>query len=270
MIQRVSTGILSWMVFGFAFLYAPIITLITYSFNKGKTGLEWSGFTWHWYQKLLHNPQVLEAAFLSLKIATLSATTAVLIGTIGAIVIVRFQAFKGRSFFNLIVTAPLVMPDVMTGLALLLLFVSLDSLCGWPGPRGMTTITIGHITISIAYVLIIIRTRLSDFDTQLEQAAMDLGARPLKAFISITLPYILPSIGAGWLLAFTLSLDDVILASFLSGPGSTTLPMYVFSSIRFGVNPEINALASIIVFLVAFGVMISGIIIYRRSRRQRI
>lgn len=252
-----SRFLLSCLVFGFSFLYIPILTLITYSFSAATTPQTWTTFSLYWYKTLFHNTSVMKALILSLKISCLSATIAIFIGTIGAIVMVRFKSFKSRGFFNAIVTAPLVMPDVMVGLSLLLFFVMLQQAIGWP-EKGLTTITIGHITITIAYVLIIIRSRLSECDPNLEQAAMDLGARPFKAFMQITLPQLYPSIGAGWLLAFTISFDDVILASFLSGPGTTTLPMYVFSSIRFGVTPEINALASLIVFIVATGVIISG------------
>lgn len=256
---RRSRFLLFCLIFGYSFLYLPILTLIMYSFTKASSPLRWSEFSLIWYKNLFSNQVVLAALKLSLKIAFLSATMAVLIGMIGAIVMVRFRSFKGRGFFNAIVTAPLVMPDVMMGLSLLLFFAALQQWLGWPASRGLGTIIIGHTTIAIAYVLIIIRNRLYEFDPQLEQAAMDLGARPFKAFLQITLPFLYPSIGAGWLLAFTISFDDVILASFLSGPGSTTLPMYLFSSIRFNMTPEINALASLIIFLVAIGVMIAGI-----------
>jgi putrescine transport system permease protein len=255
---------MSMMVFGYAFLYIPILSLIIFSFNASRQSHTWVGFSTKWYYALFANESILKAAYLSLKIAFMSANVAVLIGTVAALALIRFRSFKGKSFFNSIVTAPLVMPDVMTGLALLLLFVTFEQAFGWP-QRGMTTITIGHITISIAYVLVIIRTRLAELDKHLEEAALDLGARPLTVFFRITLPIISPSIAAGWLLAFTLSLDDVILANFLSGPGATTLPMLIFSSVRFGVNPQINALASIIVFLVAIGVMIGGFLMYRRG-----
>lgn len=268
MSRKKSRFLLSWIFFVYVFLYTPIVMLVAYSFNKGRTGHGWSGFTLDWYQKLFSNHVVMNAVALSLKLACLTATLSVLIGTIGGIVMVRFKTFRGRTFFNSIVTAPLVMPDVMVGLALLLFFVMLDKLIGWPGGRGFTTIAIGHITISIAYVLIVIRSRLIEFDSLLEQAAMDLGARPFKAFMRITLPHLIPSIGAGWLLAFTLSFDDIVLASFLSGPGTTTLPMYVFSSIRFGVTPEINALASLIVLIVAMGVFLAGVAMFNQKRKS--
>jgi len=258
------------MTFGYAFLYAPIFILVLFSFNDSKIVTTWSGFSLQWYGALFSNTKLLQAAWLSLKIAFTSASSAVLIGTIAALVIVRFKSFKGKSFFNGIVTAPLVMPDVMTGLALLLMFVILQQSFGWPAERGMTTITLGHITIAVAYVVIIVKARLSDFDTTLEEAALDLGAKPLKVFFSITLPLIMPAIAAGWLLAFTISLDDVVLASFLSGPGSTTLPMVIFSSVRFGISPQINALATIFVFIVAIGVIIAGIMSHKNLKGQHV
>ncbi len=261
--------LLTSIIMGYAFLYAPIFTLILFSFNESQTVTTWTSFSTRWYTELFQDDRILNAAWLSIKIAFMTANIATLIGTVGALVIVRFKSFRGRGFFNGIVTAPLVMPEVMTGLALLLMFIFLQQLFGWPAQRGMSTITIGHVTISIAYVLVIIRTRLAEFDEQLEEAALDLGARPLGVFFKITLPIIFPSIAAGWLLAFTLSLDDVVIASFLSGPGSSTLPMVVFSSVRFGISPKINALATIIVGLVSIGVIIGGWVTYKRAKQQR-
>ncbi|MFN7710685.1 MAG: ABC transporter permease subunit [Holosporales bacterium] len=261
--------LISFLVFGYAFLYAPILTLVVFSFNASQALTSWGGFSTRWYQSLIHNENILNAAWLSLKIAFMTANIAVTLGTIAALVAVRFRTFKGRAFFNSIVTAPLVMPDVMTGLALLMMFVMTQQIWGWPAQRGMSTIMLGHATISIAYVLVIVRARLAEFDPQLEEAALDLGARPLTVFWRITLPLIAPSIAAGWLLAFTLSLDDVVLASFLSGPGTTTLPMVVFSSIRFGISPEINALATIIVSMVAIGVILAGIVMNKSASRLR-
>lgn len=264
-----SRMLFTFMTFGYAFLYAPIILLITYSFNESKSSSVWAGFSIKWYKSLLSNQSVLDAAWLSLKIAFMTANLAVTIGTIGALVIVRFKTFKGKAFLNGLVTAPLVMPDVMTGLALLLMFVVMGQTFGWPSERGMMTITLGHCTIAIAYVLVVIRARLIEFDIHIEEAALDLGARPLVVFFRITLPIIFPSIAAAWLLAFTLSLDDVIIADFLSGPGSTTLPMLVFSSIRLGVSPEINALATIIVTILSAGIIVAGIIMNRRLKTRK-
>lgn len=260
--------LLTFMVFGYAFLYLPILSLIAFSFNKAQSVTKWSEFSLRWYHELFSNKVILKATLLSLKIALMSATISVIIGTVAALVIVRFQSFKGRTFFNGLVTAPLVMPEVITGLALLLFFVVLQQTFGWPKVRGITTITLGHVTLTIAYVLVIVRARLLEFDRQLEEAALDLGARPTTVFFKITLPLIFPSIAAGWLLAFTLSLDDVVLASFLSGPGSTTLPMLIFSSVRTGVSPIINALATIIVTFVTLGIIIAGWFMQKSSRMK--
>lgn len=260
-----SKSLIFFMVLGFAFLYLPIITVVVFAFNESPIVMKWSGFSLKWFQKLLQNERILSATALSFQIALSTAFVAIVMGSLAAIVMVRFKNFKGRHFFNSLVTAPLVMPDVMVGLALLLLFVALFQSMGWPATRGALTITIGHSTIAIAYVILIVRARLSEFDTSLEEAAMDLGARPLTVFLSITLPNIMPAIISGGLLAFTLSFDDVILASFLSGPGSTTLPMVIFSSVRFGVSPEINAVATIILAVVTLAVSISGIVIHKKA-----
>lgn len=266
---RKSKFLLSMMFFGYAFLYLPIITLMAFSFNESPRVTVWTGFSTKWYGSLFSNERLLEAAWLSFRIAFCAATVATLVGVVAAFVLAKYRHFRGRTFFNGLVTAPLVMPDVMTGLALLLMFVFLEQSTGWPESRGGVTIALGHITISIAYILVIVRSRLLEMDHSLEEAALDLGARPMTVFFRVTLPIISPSIMAGWLLAFTLSLDDVVLASFLSGPGATTLPMLVFSSIRFGVSPQINALATIIVCLVALGVLISGFVMYRRLKQER-
>jgi len=263
-----SKVLITFMIGAYAFLYLPILILILFSFNASKILTAWTGFSFRWYIELFHNETILHAAWLSLKIAFMTATLAMIIGTVAAIVMVRIQHFKGRGLFNNIVTAPLVMPDVMTGLALLLLFVSLQQTIGWPTIRGPLTITIGHTTLAISYVILIVRARLIEFDYSLEEAALDLGARPMKVFFQVTLPIISPAIASGWLLAFTLSFDDVVLASFLSGPGSSTLPMVIFSSVRFGVSPVINALATIIVTFVAISVTIVGVSMYRRSQQE--
>lgn len=259
--------LLVFLVFGYAFLYLPIITVIVFAFNDSDIVMSWGGFSTRWFEALFQNEQVLQATGLSLKIAFATALISIVIGTLAAIVMVRFQKFKGRPFFNGLVTAPLVMPDVMVGLALLLLFVSLFQLIGWPESRDALTITIGHATIAIAYVILIVRARLADFDTAIEEAAMDLGAKPLTVFLRITLPNIMPAIASGGLLAFTLSFDDVILASFLSGPGSTTLPMVIFSSVRFGVSPEINAIATLLLGIVMVSVFITGVFMQRRFQK---
>jgi len=252
------------LAFGYAFLYAPIVSLIVYSFNESRLVTVWGGFSSKWYSSLMHNEQLLGAAWVSLRIAVMNATLAVILGTLAGIALVRFGRFRGRSSLALMIGAPLVMPDVILGLASLLLFVAMEQLIGWPAGRGMTTITIAHITFSMAYVTVIVQSRLVRLDPSVEEAAMDLGARPWKVFFLITLPLIAPALAAGWLLAFTLSLDDLVIASFTSGPGASTLPMVVYSSVRLGVSPEINALATVMVGVVTIGIVIAGILMQRR------
>lgn len=255
------------LIFGYAFLYLPILTVIVFSFNESRLVTVWSRFSTKWYRTLLSNEGLIDAVLASFKIAAMTATIAVVLGTLAAVVMVRFSKFRGRTLFGGLISAPLVMPDVITGLAFLMMFVTLEQLIGWPAYRGVLTITIAHITLAMAYVSLVVQARLQDFDRSLEEAALDLGARPVKVFLVIVLPLILPSLMAGWLLAFALSLDDVVIASFLSGPGATTLPMLIFSSIRMGVSPEINALATIIVGIVAVGVTIAGLIIHHQQKR---
>lgn len=263
-------GYLSWALwFGYAFLYVPIALLILYSFNESRLVTVWGGFSTKWYAELLNNDQLLGAAWLSLQVAAMSATVAVALGTIAGLALARFGRFRGRTLFGGMITAPLVMPDVITGLSLLLLFVALEQLIGWPDGRGVTTITIAHTTFTMAYVAVIIQSRLVSLDESLEEAAMDLGARPAKVFFVITLPIIAPAIVSGWLLAFTLSLDDVVVASFVSGPGSTTLPMVIFSSVKFGISPQINALATLMVTVVSVGIFIASLIINRQERQKQ-
>ena len=240
---------------GFAFLYVPILLLIFYSFNESKLVTVWAGFSTKWYGELMHNDQILGAAWLSLKVATLSATLAVVLGTVAGLVLARFGPFKGRTLLSGLTTAPLVMPEVITGLSLLLLFVSLEQLIGWPQGRGILTVTLAHVTFSMAYVSVIVQSRLAGHDESLEEAAMDLGARPLTVFFRITLPLILPAIASGWLLAFTLSWDDLVISQFVAGPGSSTLPMVVFSKVRLGVSPDVNALATLLVSVTALGII---------------
>lgn len=266
---RRSRFVLSMLLFGFAFLYIPILTLIIYSFNESRLVTVWSGFSTKWYAELLHNETILNAAWVSLRVAAMSATLAVILGSLAAIAMVRLKKFPTRKIFSSLITAPMVMPDVITGLALLLLFVSLEQLIGWPKGRGLTTLTIAHATLAFSYVFVIIRSRLNELDISLEEAALDLGAKPVTVFFRITLPIISPSLLAGWLLAFTLSLDDVVIASFVSGAGSTTLPMVVFSSVRIGVTPEINALATIIIILVSIGVVLAGTIMRPDLRARK-
>jgi putrescine transport system permease protein len=250
--------LLSGMGFGFAFLYVPILLLMVFSFNEAKITTKWSRFSFKWYQILFENDAIINAALISLRIAIISATVATIIGTMAGIALVRFGKFKGKTFFSGLMVAPMVMPEVITGLSLLLLFVALEEMFGWPDGRGMTTITLAHITFCIAFVAVIIQSRLQGMDESLEEAAMDLGGRPVRVLFDITLPLIAPAMISGWLLSFTLSLDDVILASFVSGPGSTTLPLVVFSKVKLGVSPDINALATIIIIIVTVGVLLAG------------
>lgn len=267
--NRMTPFRISALVFGFAFLYIPILSLIVFSFNKSRLVTVWAGFSTEWYGKLFQNEQILNAAWLSLKIAAINATGAVILGTLAGLALARFGKFKGRTVFAGMTTAPLVMPEVITGLSLLLLFVAMDQLFGWPSGRGVTTITIAHMTLTMAYVTVIVQSRLSTLDDSLEEAAMDLGARPTKIFFLITLPIIAPALISGWLLAFTISLDDLVIASFVSGPGSSTLPMVIFSKVRLGVSPDINALASIMVLFVTIGVIIAGILMARQEKRRQ-
>lgn len=257
------------LVIGFTFLYAPMLMLVIYSFNSSKLVTVWAGWSTQWYSALFHDSAMMTAVALSLTIAAASATMAVVLGTLAAVVMVRFGSFRGSNGFAFMLTAPLVMPDVITGLSLLLLFVALGHAIGWPSERGMLTIWLAHVTFCTAYVTVVISARLRELDRSIEEAAMDLGAAPLKVFFIITVPMIAPALVSGWLLAFTLSLDDLVIASFVSGPGATTLPMLVFSSVRMGVNPQINALASLILLVVG----VIGLIAWwfmARAEKQRI
>jgi putrescine transport system permease protein len=263
-------GLLFWLLIaGFAFLYLPILVLVLYSFNASDRVAVWGGWSLKWYAALLDDRQLLSAAWLSVQIAAISATGGALIGSLAGLCLARFGAFKGRALLAGMVGAPLVMPEVITGLSLLLLFVSMEQALGWPQGRGMMTIAIAHVTFCAAYVAVIVQSRLAGLDQSIEEAAQDLGARPWKVFLLITVPMIAPGLVAGWLLAFTLSLDDLVIASFVSGPGSSTLPMVVFSKVRLGISPEINALATIIVGLVATGAALSVWMLARGDRHRR-
>lgn len=250
---------------GFSFLYAPIVSLVIFSFNENRLVTVWSGFSTKWYGELFNDPKMIDAAKLSLQIAAISATLALVLGTLAAVALVRFRRFRGRTMFSGMVSAPLVMPDVITGLSLLLLFVAMESILGWPSGRSMLTIVIAHATFCTAYVCVVVQSRLSDFDRSLEEAAMDLGASPVRTFFDITLPIIAPALVSGWLLAFTLSLDDLVIATFTSGPGASTLPMVIFSKVKLGVSPDVNALATIIIGIVAAGVIAATLL--QLSRR---
>jgi len=253
---------------GFFFLYAPIIILVIFSFNKSELVTVWAGFSFRWYGELFRDPQMLGAAWISLKIAVLAASAAVVLGTMASIVMVRMGAFKGKTAFTSMITAPLVMPEVITGLSLLLLFVAMGQTLGWPGQRGMLTIWIAHVTFCTAFVAVVVSSRLQELDESIEEAAQDLGAPPWKVFFLVTLPIIAPALMSGWLLAFTLSLDDLVIASFVSGPGATTLPMQVFSSVRMGISPQINALATIIIGLASIAVLVAWWIARREGMRS--
>ncbi len=261
------------LVLGLAFLYLPILSMIVFSFNNSRLVTVWDTAhspTLKWYVALMSNEQILRAAWLSIRIALIAASAAVVLGTLAGMALARLGAFRGRMLLAGMTTAPIVMPEVITGLSLLLLFVAMQQLIGWPKGVGAVTITLAHITFCMAYVSVVVQSRLSGFDEALEEAAMDLGARPLRVFLRITLPLILPAIASGWLLAFTLSWDDLVITQFVAGPGSSTLPMVIFSKVRFGVTPDVNALATIMVLIVATGIAISTVWMrYRQQRRVR-
>ena len=263
-----------WM--GLAFLYIPILSMVFFSFNNSRLVTVWDSAnspTLKWYAKLFGDHQILSAAWLSIQVAACTATGAVVFGTLAGLVLSRFGPFRGRAFLQGLTTAPLVMPEVITGLSMLLLFVSLEQLFthvfGWQFDRCFATITIAHITFTMAYVTVVVQSRLASFDDSLEEAALDLGARPAKVFFRITVPLILPAILSGWLLAFTLSWDDLVVTQFVSGPGSNTLPMVIFSRVRLGVSPVVNALATIMVLIVAFGVVLSAFLMRRQEQRRK-
>jgi putrescine transport system permease protein len=251
------------LTFGFAFLYLPILLLVLFSFNDSRLVTVWGGFSLRWYGELLHNELLLDAASVTLRIALVSATAALMLGTLAAIALVRFARFRGRTMFSGMIFAPLVMPEVITGLSLLLLFVSIN----WE--RGFWTVVIAHATFAAAYVAVVVQSRLLTFDVMLEEAAMDLGATPLKTFFVITLPVIAPALVSGWLLAFTLSLDDLVIASFTTGPGATTLPMRIYSQVRLGVTPEINAISTVLIGVVTLGVLVASIVQKRQLAKRR-
>ncbi len=259
-------GAFNWgaLILGFGFLYLPILILVIYSFNASRLVTVWGGFSTQWYSTLFQNQQLLDAAMITLKVAFVSATFAVVLGTAAAISLTKFRQFRGRTLFTGLIYAPLVMPEVITGLSLLLMFVALSF------DRGFVTVTIAHITFSMCYVTVVVQSRLAGLDASIEEAAMDLGCPPGKTFFYITLPVIFPALLAGWLLAFTLSLDDLVIASFTTGPGATTLPMRIYSQVRLGVTPEINAAATILIGFVASGVLVVALFQrYDEIRRRR-
>jgi putrescine transport system permease protein len=256
------------LVLGFAFLYVPILSMVVYSFNESKLVTVWGGFSTRWYGRLLEDEQLISGLWLSVRLAFVSACIAVVVGTLAAVMMVRYGRFRGRTLFSALVTAPLVMPEVITGLSLLLVFVAFAPLPFMPGSRGFTTIMIAHATLTLSYVTVVVQSRLASMDMSLEEAAMDLGARPAKVFFVITLPIIAPAVAAGWLLAFTLSVDDLVIASFTAGPDTNTLPMMIYSKVRIGVTPEINALATLLVGVVAVAVVLAGLMMARQERSR--
>lgn len=263
---RLTAVTVTALLIGFAFLYLPILILIIFSFNESRLVTVWAGFSTKWYAAVLSNQQLLDAASVTFRVALVSATAATVLGTMAGLALARFTRFRGRTLFTGLIYAPLVMPEVIIGLSLLLLFVALD----WE--RGYWTITIAHTTFTMAFVAVIVQSRLIGFDRSLEEAAMDLGATPLRSFFAITLPLIAPALAAGWLLALTLSLDDFVIASFASGPGSTTLPMRIYSQVRLGVTPEINAVSTILIAIVATGAIAATVVqkrgLVRRAREE--
>ncbi|HVK52303.1 MAG TPA: ABC transporter permease subunit [Pseudoxanthomonas sp.] len=261
---------LTWLVlgFGFAFLYLPILILMVYSFNESRLATVWSGFSVKWYGELLRDQQMLAAAWVSLKIAFWTASAAVVLGTLAGLVMTRMRRFPGKTLFGALITAPLVMPEVIIGLSILLMLVSMGPLLHLPS-KGVVAILIAHITLTVSFVTVVISSRLQELDKSLEEAAMDLGANRIKVFFLITLPIIAPALVSGWLLAFTLSLDDVVIASFVAGPSSTTLPIKVFSSVRLGLSPKINALATLMIAVVTVAAILGWWLMYREEKRKQ-
>ncbi len=261
---------LGWSLLGlgFAFLYLPILLLMVYSFNASKLATVWSGFSTRWYGELFNNRQILDALWISLKVAFWTACAATVLGTMAAMVMTRMRRFPGKTLFGALITAPLVMPEVILGFSLMTLLVAMGGIPGFPS-RGVTSIWIAHVTFTLSFVTVVVSSRLQELDRSLEEAAMDLGASRLKVFFQITLPIIAPALVAGWLLAFTLSLDDVVIASFVAGPNSTTLPMKVFSSVRMGIKPEINALATLMVLAVSIAAVVGWYITARAEKRRQ-
>ena len=256
------------LCFGFAFFYIPILSMMVYSFNASKLATVWGGLSTKWYVSLWSNKKIVDALILSLQIAILSSTFATILGTMAGIALARFRRFRGRVLFSGLVTAPLIMPEVITGISSLMMFILMAEWIGWPGARGFTTITLAHITFSMVFVTTIIHSRMVQADLAIEEAALDLGSRPWQVMRDITLPVIFPAILSGWLLAFTISLDDVVITSFTTGPGNTTLPLLIWSKVRLGVTPDINALATITVVVVGVGVALAGWVLNRAEKRR--
>ncbi len=266
--RRSPIFLITVLCFGFAFFYIPILSMMVYSFNGSRLATVWGGFSMKWYVSLLSNKQVIAAALLSFKIAVVSATFATVLGTMAGFALSRFRKFRGRTLFSGLVTAPLIMPEVITGISMLMFFILTANWIGWPGTRGFNTVTLAHITFSMVFVTTIVQARLSQADRAIEEAAMDLGSRPWQVLWDVTLPTAFPAILSGWLLAFTISLDDVVITSFTTGPGSTTLPLLIWSKVKLGVTPDINALATITVVVVGIGVALAGWVMHRAEKRR--
>lgn len=268
--KRSNTFLLTMLGFGFAFFYVPILSMIFYSFNASRLATVWGGFSTKWYGTLFANAQVGKALLLSLEIAILSSTCSTILGTMAGIALARFSKFRGRTLFSGLVTAPLIMPEVITGISSLIFFILMAQYVGWPASRGFTTVTLAHITFSMVFVTTIVQSRMLSADRAIEEAAMDLGSRPWQVLRDVTLPVISPAILSGWLLAFTISMDDVVITNFTTGPGTTTLPILIWSKVKLGVTPDINALATLIVLTVGLCVLTAGFVMNRAEiRRER-
>ena len=257
----------AWLVLGFLFLYLPMVTLVVFSFNHSRLPSHWGGFSLEWYAKLADDSEIINGLWLSFKIALLSACGSVVLGTMAAFSLVKYKRFSGRTFFSGMVSAPLVMPEVIQGLSLLLMLVAIQHAIGFP-ERGLVTIWLGHLMIGMSYATVVVKARLQTLNPQLEEAAMDLGARPWQVFTLVTLPMIAQSLLSAWLLTFSLSLDDVVVSAFLSGPGATTMPLVIFSRARLGLDPSVNAVATVIIVVVAIGVALASILVARNERRR--
>lgn len=268
--KRRPTFLITVLCFGFAFFYVPILSMIVYSFNNSRLATVWGGFSTKWYYSLLTNPKVGKALLLSVEIALISATIATILGTMAGIALARFRRFRGRTLFSGLVTAPLVMPEVITGISSLIFFIMLAQVVGWPAQRGFTTVTLAHITFTMVYVTTIVQSRMLSADRAIEEAAMDLGSRPWQVMRDVTLPVISPAILSGWLLAFTISMDDVVITNFTTGPGTTTLPGLIWSKVKLGVTPDVNALATLTVLVVGICVFTAGWLMNRAEKRREL
>ena len=266
--NRRPTFLISVLCFGFAFFYIPILSMIVFSFNNSRLATVWGGFSTKWYVSLFNNAQVGRALILSLEIALISATIATILGTMAGVALARFGRFRGRTLFSGLVTAPLIMPEVITGISSLIFFILLAQYVGWPASRGFTTITLAHITFSMVFVTTVVQSRMVSADRAIEEAAMDLGSKPWQVMRDITLPVISPAIASGWLLAFTISMDDVVISNFTTGPGATTLPILIWSKVKLGVTPDINALGTLTVLVVGIAVFTAGWLMNRAERRR--